>query len=451
MNIILLSGGSGARLWPLSNEARSKQFLRLIQDERGNIQSMVQRVFGQIQASGLNPKTITVATSDAQAEAIRGQIGEGVELVTEPERRNTWPAIALACAWLHWEKSVGPKESVVVLPVDPYAEIGYFQTLSKLAAIVESGDCNLALMGVKPSYPSAKYGYMTPRAEGNSGGAENERIRIKGFVEKPEEEKAAQLIREGALWNCGVFAFRMDYMLDKIRRAVPANSFAELRRRYGELTKDSFDYEVAEKETSIAMIPYNGYWKDLGTWNTFTEQMGRGVLGNALVDAFCENTHVINELDTPLIVLGAKDMVVAASYDGILVADKERSAALKPYVEQIQQRPMYEERRWGEYRVLDYVTHADGGKTLTKRMFILAGKSISYQLHHHRAEVWTIVSGEGEFMLNDERRVVRQGDVLQIPVGAKHAIRATRDLEIIEVQMGTELEESDVVRLAMDW
>jgi mannose-1-phosphate guanylyltransferase len=443
----------------LSNEARSKQFLRLIQDEQGNIQSMVQRVFGQIQSSGLNPRTLTVATSDAQAEAIRSQLGNQADIVTEPERRNTYPAIALSCAYLFFEKGVGPDEPVVVLPVDPYAEIGYFHTLKQLAAIVEAEARRIALMGVKPTYPSARYGYILPAtgadafrdAKAASGSAGQDWTAVKGFVEKPEEGDALRLIREGALWNCGVFAFKLKYMLEKIRETIPVTSFMALREHYGELTKNSFDYVVAEKETSIAMVEYDGFWKDLGTWNTFTEHMSQRVLGRAFMDETCENTHVVNELDTPVIVMGTKDLVVAASYDGILIADKELSAGIRPHVEQARQRPMYEERRWGEYRVVDYAAYADGSKALTKRLLISAGKSISYQVHHHRAETWVIAHGEGELLLNDRRRTLRQGEVIQIPVGAKHAIRGVSDLEIIEIQLGTELEESDVIRLSMEW
>jgi mannose-1-phosphate guanylyltransferase len=479
VNIILLSGGSGTRLWPLSNEARSKQFLRLIQDEQGNIQSMAQRVFGQVQDSGLNPKTVTVATSEAQAEAIRSQLGPQVDIVTEPERRNTYPAIALACAYLFYEKGAGPEEPVVVLPVDPYAEIGYFHTLRDLADAVAADACQLALMGVKPTYPSAKYGYILPESASapaaNTGGpaasangpATNTgapaaganasapggktRVKVAGFIEKPDEAEAQRLIQAGALWNCGVFAFKLKYMLGKIQAATPIGSFSALRARYGELTKNSFDYVVAEKEPSLAMIPYEGFWKDLGTWNTFTEHMGQKILGRVFMDETCENTHVVNELDTPVIVMGVKDVVVAASYDGILITDKDQSANIKPHVERIQQRPMYEERRWGEYRVVDYLTYDNGQKALTKRLRIRAGQSISYQIHHHRTEVWTVISGEGEFIQDDRRRKVKAGDVLQIPIGSKHGLKAATDLEFIEVQLGEALEEADVVRLAMEW
>jgi mannose-1-phosphate guanylyltransferase len=445
MNIILLSGGSGARLWPLSNEARSKQFLRLIKNEDGNTQSMVQRVFSQIAAAGLNLSAIVVATSESQVDSIRSQIGSAVEIVTEPERRNTYPAIVLSAAYLHFCKKVKPEEPVIVLPVDSYTEPEFFQTLERMAAVVGAGTVNLALMGAKPTYPSEKYGYIIPLDDGTDD------LSIESFIEKPSEDRARELIARGAFWNCGVFAFRLSYVLARLKSELRVTSFEEVRERYRELERNSFDYAVVEKERSIAMIPYTGYWKDLGTWNTFTEQMDGCALGKVLLDDTCENTHVVNELDIPIIVMGAKDMAVVASYDGILVTDKARSANIKPYVEKIQQRPMYEERRWGEYRVLDFVTNSDGSKTLTKRITVLAGKCISYQIHYHRSEVWTIASGKGEFILDDVISAVGRSDVLQIPVGAKHGIKAISDLELIEVQLGMELEESDVIRLAYSW
>jgi mannose-1-phosphate guanylyltransferase len=436
MHIILLSGGSGTRLWPLSNEARSKQFLKLLPDESDGLQSMAQRVYGQILAANLGVSSITVATSEIQADAIRSQLGMDISIVTEPERRNTYPAIVLACAYLSYEKNVALDEPVVVLPVDPYTEDSYFKTLLQLAELVKQNKFNVALMGVKPTIPTSKYGYILPDGS---------------FAEKPEYDKAKSLIKSGALWNCGVFAFKLGYAIDILNRAITVNSFSELRSRYEELSINSFDYEVLETESSIGIVPFNGQWKDLGTWNTFTEQMGSEQLGRVVSDNGCTNTHIINELDIPLIVSGIRNAVISASPDGILVADKFLSSNIKPLVEQVSQRPMYEERRWGEYKVLDYVAHSNGTKVLTKRLTILAGKSISYQIHRFRSEVWTISDGEGEFLLDDVKCNVYTGDVLQIPIGAKHAIRGIRDIEIIEVQIGSELEESDVERLAMEW
>ena len=163
------------------------------------------------------------------------------------------------------------------------------------------------------------------------------------------------------------------------------------------------------------------------------------------------NTHVINELSIPVLVLGAKDMVVAASPDGILVSDKHKSSFIKPYVQEMNIRPMYEERRWGEYKVLDYNQYDDETKSLTKHLMIRAGKSISYQKHYHRDEIWTIVDGVGELLIDGHVRNVRRGDVAYIVKGQLHAMRAVSDLQFIEVQIGAELSEDDIERFEWEW
>lgn len=436
MNIILLSGGSGKRLWPLSNETRSKQFLKLLKNVNGEAESMVQRVYGQIIKAGIDAD-IVVATGKDQLDSIRSQLGNIVDIVLEPERRDTFPAIALSSAYLAFEKKIRMDEVVLVLPVDPYADLEYFTTLIKMEKAVKDGIANMALMGIKPTYPSAKYGYIVPKKGSTL---------VERFQEKPTEEYAEKLIEEDAMWNGGVFAFRLGYMLDIVKKYVKFSTYRDLESQYTILPKISFDYEVVEKESSIVMIEYAGMWKDLGTWNTLTEVMDDNTIGKAIY-AGCDNTHVINELDIPVIVLGAKDMVIAASPDGILVSDKHESSYLKSYVNDIVQRPMYEERRWGEYKVLDNVTYVDGISSLTKHLFIKAGKCISYQIHHIRDEIWTIVDGTGDLLIDGHVRNVRRGDVAYITKGQKHAIRAITDLHFVEVQIGEELVESDVMHL----
>lgn len=443
MNLIVLSGGSGKRLWPLSNDARSKQFLRLLKDKDGKPCSMVQRVFQQIQQAGITGN-IVISTSESQLESIRSQLGQSVDVVLEPERRNTYPAIALACSHLYYNRGVQLEDIVTVLPVDPYAQIEYFTTLYKLNDVVANDMSDIALMGVKPTFPTEKYGYIIPQAEALEG----EIVRVKAFKEKPSEEAAQKLIDEGALWNCGVFAFKLGYIMDLVHSAIHGvQSYQDVLQRYGELKKDSFDYEVVEKCNSIAAVGYEGYWKDLGTWNTLTEEIEAATSGNVITDSETANTHIINELGLPVVVLGAKNMIIAASYDGILIADKHQSSYMKPLVEKIEQRPMYEEKRWGEYRVVDFVRHENGTLSLTKRLYMNAGKELSYQVHRHRKEVWTITKGEGELTLNGEKRIVKQGDVVDIPIGVNHMIKALTDLEFIEVQIGDMLEEGDIERL----
>lgn len=448
MQLILLSGGSGKRLWPLSNDARSKQFLPLLEKEDGTMESMVQRVVRQIREAKLCDD-ITMATNLSQRDIITNQLGEGISVVTEPERRDTFPAIALAASYLKLAKNCPDDEPVVVMPCDPYTEAGYFEAIGRMVECVKSNAAELVLMGVTPTYPSSKYGYVVPvREPAEAGGI---CMKVSRFTEKPSVEVAEELLRQGALWNGGVFAFRLGYMMGIVRKYMVTDSFEDTRSRYGEFPKISFDYEVAEKAGSVAVVPYTGEWKDLGTWNTLTDELHHPVIGNAVMGPHCENTHVINELHNPIYADGLKDVVVAASPDGIIVCQKRYTEDIKKAVDNLTPRPMYEERRWGTYRVLDDSTYADGHHSLVKSIMLNPGKNISYQIHHHRSEVWTFVEGTGIFVFDGESRKVNAGDAVVIPVGHFHAIKAITKLSFIEVQLGNPLIEEDIERFDWDW
>ncbi len=440
MNIVLLSGGSGKRLWPLSNEVRSKQFLKLLCDKEGKHESMVQRVYRQITDAGIHAR-IVVATSASQVEAIRGQLPKDVDIVVEPERRNTFPAIVLAASYLASRKKIDLEETVIVLPVDPYVDVAYFECFRKMDEEVQKGTADMVLMGITPSYPSEKYGYILQGEQGV----------VTGFKEKPDEETAARLIQEGALWNAGVFAFRLNYLMEIADQYIQNRDFDDITKHYGDLKKDSFDYEVVEKTKSLAVVPYSGEWKDIGTWNTLTEEMEEESVGYAVTGEDCVNTHVINELSIPVVALGTKNIVVAASPDGILVSDKHKSSYIKPYVENITGRPMYEERRWGEYKVYDYIQYKDGTKSLTKHITVHAGMAQDYQLHHYKDEVITVVNGSGEFVIDGCLMKLSYGDTICIRRGQKHTMRAIEDLQMICVQIGEEISEEDVEVYEWRW
>ncbi|MFD2370803.1 sugar phosphate nucleotidyltransferase [Brevibacillus sp. GCM10020057] len=446
MKLILLSGGSGKRLWPLSNDARSKQFLRLLHNEQGEPESMIQRIWRQLQAAGLQEDAL-ITTGSSQVDMITSQIGSDVELLVEPERRDTFPAIALAAVYLYARKEISMQEVCVVVPVDAFVEDAFFEKLKELKAVLEDSHSELALIGVKPSYPSEKYGYIVPeQPQGNKPYR-----RVRRFTEKPTQAAARQLIAEQALWNCGVFAFRLETMIARlIERGIPIH-YEELRRQYQSLPKISFDYEITEKTSRIVVLPYEGSWSDLGTWNTLTDQMKDCQIGKGLVDASSPSTHLVNELDIPVVVMGLSNAIVAASPDGILISEKSVSHHVKELVKDIATRPKFEERRWGWYRVLDHDQSVEGREVLTKRIGVAAGKNLSYQLHYMRSEVWTIIRGEGIFCLNDKISHVKAGDVLTIPAEAKHAIKAITDLEFIEVQTGKSLVEEDIIRIYMTW
>lgn len=446
MKLILLSGGSGKRLWPLSNDSRSKQFLKVLKKNNDEMQSMVQRVWGQLKSLGIENDAV-IATSKSQVDMINSQLGNGVPIIIEPERRDTFPAIALAASYLYSKEHVDLEEVIGVLPVDPYVENSFFERLLDLEKTLNSSNADLGLMGITPTYPSEKYGYIIPNVEKST----QELIQVSHFKEKPATAEAEELLKQNALWNSGVFAFKLDKIISLLDQKGLPVQYDVLVQQYESLPKISFDYEVVEKTENIVALPYNGSWKDLGTWNTLTEEMGTNILGKGNMGIECEENHIINELDIPVSVLGLSNIIVAVSPDGILVSEKDASPRVKELVGDWDQRPMYEERRWGWYRVLDHTKYDDGNEVLTKRIGITASKNLSYQYHNNRSEVWTIVKGEGIFVLDDKIRVVRPGDVLEIQPGQKHAIKAVTDLEFIEVQSGSELVEEDIVRIYMQW
>lgn len=430
MNIILLSGGSGQRLWPLSNDIRSKQFIRLFRTESGKYESMMQRMYRQIREEDPEAR-VTIATARTQVSAIRHQIGDQVDISAEPCRRGTFPAILLAAAYLRDRKGVGEKEAVVVCPVDPYVDEAYFRGIRQLGELAATGEAKLYLMGVTPAYPSEKYGYIIPE----SGTPVSP---VRAFREKPEETAARRYIEEGALWNGGVFAFRIGYLLDIAREMIRYTDYEDLYARYDTLPRSSFDYAVVEKEPDMAVMRFAGRWKDMGTWNTLTEAMDDPCVGKAILNDTCENVHVLNELDIPVLCMGMKNAVIFAGPEGILVSDKEQSSYIGPYVDQLEQQIMYAEKSWGEFRVMDV---EEGSMTI--KVTLLPGHRMNYHSHAHRDEVWTILAGRGYTVVDGMKQPVRPGDVITMKAGCRHTIMAETELKLIEVQVGREISSQD--------
>jgi mannose-1-phosphate guanylyltransferase len=441
MQIILLSGGSGLRLWPLSNGVRSKQFLKLLLAPDGSDESMVQRLVRQINESAL-AANILVATSANQQDSILSQLGHDTEIVTEPERRDTFPAIALATSYLAKSKKLSPDEVVIVMPCDAYTDNEYFNVIAKMADAVQSNLADLVLMGITPTCPSEKYGYVVPRPDNHS--------LVLNFTEKPTPSMAEQLITQGACWNGGVFAFKLGYLTAIVDKYLPCDTFEQIRDNYSKLPRISFDYEVAEKSESVGVVYYSGAWKDLGTWNALTNELPHKQIGKAII-AKCHNTTIINELSIPVVCHGVSDAVIVASPDGILISDKIKSESLKDTVAAIENRPMCEERRWGTYKVVDKVEFNDGFCVLTKQLTLNPGCAISYQRHQHRNEVWTFIDGNGLIVLDGVLRPVRRGDVINIPKGQLHALKALTPLTFMEVQTGSHLVEEDIERFPYAW
>lgn len=433
MNIVLLSGGSGKRLWPLSNDIRSKQFIKIFKKEDGTYESMVQRVYRQI--CEVDPDaTVTIATSKTQVSSIHNQLGGSVGISIEPCRRDTFPAIALATAYLHDVQGVDENEAVVVCPVDPFVNNDYFEALNRLGQLAAEGDANLVLMGIEPTYPSEKYGYIIPESA-------EEVSAVSTFKEKPDTKTAEKYISQGALWNGGVFAYKLKYVLNKAHELIDFVDYQDLYDKYETLKKISFDYAVVEQETKIQVMRFAGQWKDLGTWNTLTEEMSEPVIGQAMQNETCENVSVINELNVPVLCMGLKDVIVSASVDGILVSDKEQSSYIKPFVDKLEQRVMFAEKSWGNFMIMD----VEPG-SLTIKVTLNSGHGMNYHSHEHRDEVWTVISGTGRAVLDDIEYPISVGDVLEMPAGCKHTVYADTELKLIEVQIGEDLTVYDKIK-----
>ena len=426
MNIVLLSGGSGQRLWPLSNEIRSKQFIKIFHRQDGMLESMVQRVYRQIRTVDPGAE-ITVATSRSQVSALHNQLGENIGISVEPCRRDTFPAIALAASYLHDIRGVSRKEAIVVCPVDPYVEVDYFRALEELGNYAAQSEANLVLMGIEPTYPSEKYGYIIPEEA-------DQVSKVSVFKEKPDQRTAEKYISQGALWNGGVFAFKLDYVLKRAHELIDFTDYEDLYRKYDSLKKISFDYAVVEHEPYIEVMRFRGMWKDLGTWNTLTEAMDSQIVGEALYNETCENLHVINELNVPVLCMGLKNIVVSASPEGILVSDKQQSSYIKPFVNTLDNKVMFAEKSWGSFRVLDV-----GDDSLTIKVTLNPGHSMNYHSHEHRDEIWNVISGQGRTVVDEREQSVKAGDVICMKAGCRHTVIADTELQMIEVQLGQDI------------
>lgn len=438
MQLILLSGGSGQRLWPLSNNSRSKQFIDVLTNDDGEMESMVQRVFRQIKS--VDPKAnVTIATSKSQVSAIRSKLGSHVDLSIEPCRRDTFAAIALAASYLHDVKHIPSTEPIVVCPVDPFVEDEYFVALSELSNIARSGEANLNLLGIEPTYPSEKYGYIIPTTRSRVS-------KVSTFKEKPSEEIAKEYIKEGALWNGGIFAFKLEYLLKIEHERLGSSSYQWIFDHYSQLPKISFDYAVVEKESKINVIRYHGEWRDLGTWSTLTDTMDRKQVGKSIVDDTCEDVNVINELDIPILTLGIKHAVISASPQGILVSDKIASAKIKPLVEQLNDDVMFADKSWGRFCIIN-----EDSDSITAKLTLKSKHHFQYQTHQYRTEIWTIVSGCGTAIIDGKLVPVQSGSVVEIHNNVKHSMVAEDEMKILEVQIGGKISKDDKVKLNFDF
>lgn len=420
MNIVLLSGGAGQRLWPLSNSIRSKQFVKFFKTDNGVYESMVQRICRQIK--NVDDKcNITIATCKSQVPYIKNQLSQQVGICVEPSRRNTFPAIALVSSYLHEVEHLDLDEVVVVCPIDPYVNDDYFKEIHKLVEQSKTSSANILLLGINPDSPSTKFGYIIPESKTKFS-------KVQEFIEKPSEDLAKKYISKGALWNGGVFAFKLNYILQKVREFVEYDNYKDLYNKYDILPKISFDYAILEKEPNIEVQKYSGTWKDVGTWDSLTKVLYNNTIGEQIyLNDNCKNLFVMNELQKPIICMGLKNIIVSASQDGVLISDINESEKIKPYVDKLNNYILNVEKKWGNYSILEISNEYIVIKRRIKNECI-----ISYSHVKVKNSSLSIVSGKGAMIVNGELNSLNIGDSVKIPLEAICSFQPKLELVIIE-------------------
>lgn len=438
MQIILLSGGSGKKLWPLTNDIQAKQFIPLFKDSSGFSETMIQRIYRQI--TTLYPKAdITVATFRSQTSVVRNQLGEEVHISVEPARKSTFPATVLASQYLKNIRKIDENETVVVCPVALYMEDVFFQHVSELSGIVEDRD-GIAILGTEAHGVRPEYGCIIPEDSSLVS-------RLRSFTVSAGRESTEKLVSGGALYNAGFFAFKLGKFLGFANRILDYRDYDELFSTYDSLPACSLEQILTEQklDSPVYVLRGNEELNDLGTWEAISSVTGSNIIGDGYVSDSCESVNVINNTGIPVLAVGLKNLVISASQQGILVASKGESTDISPYVEHIRGGIMFAQKSWGSFHVLDA-----GEDSMTIKLRVLAGHHMSYHSHEHRDESWTILSGTGRTIVDGMEQLVGPGDVITMEAGCRHTIFADSDLAIIEIQRGQDISVSDKKKFALE-
>ena len=462
---VVMCGGAGTRLWPVSRESMPKQFVPLI-DER----STFQQVLGRIADVALFDRPIIITNSDFRfivAEQLR-ECDIEADIVLEPMRRDSAMAVAVAAALAH-ERD--PEASVLILAADHVVrDVEAFKSACREAA-TGAAEGFIVTFGINPTFPATHYGYIRAGARVNGGAA----LAVEAFVEKPDAETASGYVAESYLWNSGNFAFRADIMLDEIERFEPdiaaaAKQAVEGMARdldflrlpaepFGRAPKKSIDYAVMERTERAAVVPVDLGWSDVGSWSAVWDVMSHDADGNASTGSvvFYESRNSLVRSDDAILtaVVGLEDIIVVTTPDAVLVTSRDKAEQVKGLVEQLKAQNRREAdqhlriyRPWGYYQGIDL-----GSRYQVKRIVVKPNAKLSLQKHFHRAEHWVVVRGTAEIAVGTDIRTVHENESAYIPIGSVHRLAnpGKIPLELIEVQVGSYLGEDDIVRLGDEY
>lgn len=458
---VVLCGGAGTRLWPVSRESMPKQFVPL-----GEERSTFQQVLERIRDSELFERPIVITGSDFRftiAEQMR-ECQIEADIVLEPMRRDSAMAVAVATELAH---ARNPDATVLVLAADHVIrDVDAFRSACK-EAVLATDEGYIVTFGINPTFPAIRYGYIRSGAKLNGGAA----LAIEAFVEKPNAETAGIYVKEKYLWNSGNFAFRAEVMLNELEHLEPELAAAArsavsgverdldfLRlpaEAFARAPKKSIDYAVMERTNRAAVVPVDFGWSDVGSWDAVWEILDRDERGNAAIGpaAFHNSRNSLIRADDRILttVVGVDNIVVITTPDAVLVTSRENAEQVKGLVEEIKKQNRREAvehlriyRPWGYYQGVDV-----GSRYQVKRIVVKPGAKLSLQRHFHRSEHWVVVHGTAEVTVGTESRTVHENESAYIPIGSVHRLAnpGRIPLELIEVQAGSYLGEDDIVRL----
>ena len=457
---VIMCGGAGTRVWPESRESLPKQFIPLV-GERSTFQTLVAML-----ADPVFDKPLIISNIDYRflIQEQLAAIGADADIVLEPMRRDSAPAIAVAS---EIAAARNPENIVAVFAADHVVRDRAALVDICKAAAQAAADGAIVTVGIKPTEAATGFGYIKPGAPSAAGGPV---LPVVAFVEKPDRGTAERYVAEGYLWNGGNFIFRADRMIDEIGRFEPAigeaarAALADARHDLGFLVLDaeafaqapkiSIDYAVMERAENVAVIPADIGWSDVGTWHAVWELSDRDAAGNSvrghgvIMDA--QNVHV-RSIDHLTAVVGVDDVIVVSMQDAVLVLHRDHAHKVKQLVDQLKRENRREAdehkrsfRPWGYYQSID-----TGPRYQVKRIVVKPGERLSLQKHYHRAEHWVVVQGTAEVQRDDERILVHENESIYLPIGCVHRLGnpGKINLELIEVQTGSYLGEDDIVRL----
>jgi mannose-1-phosphate guanylyltransferase/mannose-6-phosphate isomerase len=458
---VILCGGAGTRLWPVSRESLAKQFAPLI-----GTSSTFQQALARVANDEIFLRPIVITHADNRfivAEQIRA-VGMDAEIVLEPERRDSAPAVAVAAELIARQEA---PTNVLILAADHVIldPEGFRATCRCAAPVASAGQ--IVTFGIRPTFAATNYGYIRPGAR--LGGSDA--FAVEAFIEKPDAATAGQYVADGYLWNSGNFMFRPDVMLTEITRFEPAimqatqaavnNAERDLDflrlcpASFASAPKKSIDYAVMERTTLAAVIPAEFQWSDVGSWDAVWRVLERDDSGNAVVGSAelldTQDSLVYSEQPMLTTVIGCKDLIIVTTSDAILVVTREHADRVKSLVDRLKSRNCREAiehrrifRPWGYFQCAD-----SGERYQVKRIFVKPGHTLSLQKHLHRSEHWVVVRGTAEITIESEMHTLHENESIYVPIGNVHRLAnpGKIPLELIEVQVGSYLGEDDIIRI----